>query len=101
MPGRFLGLPIPLWGYICLFLAILYAFVWPKQALVNRPRTKFERFIIRWGHALCWFLLSLGAFFWAAELIPLAIVLAISGSVSYLLFMIVVTSGMKRSVNKK
>ena len=101
MPDRFLGLPIPLWGYICLLLAIFYAFKWPKLALTTRPRSKFEKFIIRWGHALCWLLLSLGAFFWAAEFIPLAMALAISGSVLYLFFMVVVSAGLPRPVKKK
>lgn len=53
----FLNLPWFVWAGLALVIVIVYSFVWiPKTAL---DATGFRFFILRWGHALTWFLLSI------------------------------------------
>jgi len=60
METKFLGIPLALWGLVCLGLAVVWIFVWPSDKAVA-PDT-LHYFILRWFHALTWLLLALAAF---------------------------------------
>ena len=60
MNDTFLGLPYFGWGSICLAVATLYFFVWPKAP--GRARSRFTHLIIRYFHSLVWLLLAAACF---------------------------------------
>jgi hypothetical protein len=90
MSKKFLGLPLPVWGVLCLALSIVWILVWPSDRAVV-PGT-LAYFILRWFHALVWVLLGLAAFI-AAFKEPggarLAKLVALASLVVYLVFMAV------------
>ena len=66
---EYLGLPVYLWGVICLGVALLYFFVWPRQKPdAPVPRPTWRQFILRWFHSLVWVLLAVACFMWAGWL---------------------------------
>ncbi len=86
IPG-FLNLPWFAWAGLALLVAILYSFFWPKKALT--AKTGLRHFIVRWGHALAWILLT--ANFLLRGLSPslnrAADALALAGGAVYLVFL--------------
>lgn len=62
MKTKLWGVPLVVWGVICLALAILWIVVWPSDKAV--PEDGLRYFILRWFHALTWLLLALSA--WVA-----------------------------------
>lgn len=54
-PG-WLGLPLVVWGLICLAAAVAWSFFWPADRAIGAAGLRF--FLIRWGHALVWALLA-------------------------------------------
>jgi hypothetical protein len=56
----FLGLPLFVWGLICLALAALWGFVWPSQRAAGADGPRL--LLVRWGHCLVWLLLALMCF---------------------------------------
>ena len=53
----FLNIPWFAWAGLALIIALIYSFIWiPKSAF---EATGFRFFILRWGHALTWFLLTI------------------------------------------
>lgn len=60
MNDTFLGFPYVGWGTICLVIAALYFFVWPKAPGRNRP--PLAHFIFRYFHSLVWLLLAAACF---------------------------------------
>ena len=84
----FLNLPWFAWAGLALVVAVIYAFVWPHKAVTDTAGFRF--FILRWGHALVWILLTIN--FILRGLSPSLngaanLVAAVSGLV-YLLFMV-------------
>ena len=59
MKTKLWGVPLVVWGVICLALAILWIVVWPSDKAVAEDGLRF--FILRWFHALTWLLLALSA----------------------------------------
>ncbi|HEY8600239.1 MAG TPA: hypothetical protein VIL85_17510 [Thermomicrobiales bacterium] len=53
---RFLGVPLFVWGALCLLIAVIFTLVVPQQMNVS---TGVRFFLLRWGHALVWLLLAL------------------------------------------
>lgn len=53
----FLNLPWLLWAGIAFIIAVIYTFVWPHKAAAEAEGFRF--FILRWGHALVWILLTI------------------------------------------
>ena len=53
-----LGVPLAIWGGVCLAVAAVWLFVWPSKTTATGPR----RFILRWFHTLVWLLLAAAAF---------------------------------------
>lgn len=55
---KMLGVPLAVWGGLCLVLTGVWVFVWPRQAALAGVRF----IIVRWFHALTWLLLAVAAF---------------------------------------
>ena len=53
----FFDIPWFLWAVFSALIALIYSFVWPKKAATES--TGLRRFVIRWGHALTWILLTI------------------------------------------
>ena len=89
----FLNLPWFAWAAIALLIAILYAFVWPKDRIADLNGFRF--LILRWGHALTWLLLTIN--FVLRGMDPkyntAANLFAATGGSIYLLFMIMTFLG--------
>jgi hypothetical protein len=60
MAQNFLGLPLLLWGVICLAMTVVWIFVWPKDRANSAHPVRY--FIIRWFHAFVWLFLAAAAF---------------------------------------
>lgn len=56
---RFLGVPLYLWGLLCLAIAMIFVFVAPRP-LGDDAVARF--LLLRWGHALVWLLLAFFCF---------------------------------------
>lgn len=60
MNNQLLGVPYTVWGVLCLILAAVWAFAYPRNRVTPEYGLRF--IILRWFHALAWLLLALGAF---------------------------------------
>jgi hypothetical protein len=84
----FLNLPWFVWAGLAFAIAVIYAFIWPQKAVAVHAGFRF--FIVRWGHALTWLLLTLN--FLLRGLSPAlegtANILAILGALFYALFIL-------------
>jgi hypothetical protein len=93
-----LGIPLVIWSLPFLFLAVFYAFVWPKKLAEGRPFSPWALRILRWGNSLSWLCLALALISWGLGDLPLAYLLAILGGVFYLLFVVVVSGRNQRRI---
>ncbi len=84
----FLNFPWFAWAGIALIVAVIYTIFWPKDRITDMAGVRF--FVLRWGHALVWYLLALN--FLLRGLTPKlggpANLIAVAGGLMYLLFMI-------------
>ena len=82
----FLNLPWFLWAVLALIVAVIYSFVWPHKAVVA---TDFRLFILRWGHALTWLLITINFVLRgiSPSLNSTANWIALAGGIMYLLFL--------------
>ncbi len=82
----FLNLPWLAWAGIALVVAVIYTFIWPKDRIADL--TGFRFLVLRWAHALTWYLLAVN--FLLRGLDPkfsgIANLVAASGGLIYLLF---------------
>ena len=82
----FLNLPWLVWAGIALVVAVIYTFIWPKDRIADL--TGFRFLVLRWAHALTWYLLAVN--FLLRGLDPkfsgIANLVAASGGLIYLLF---------------
>lgn len=84
----FLNLPWFVWAGLALLVAIAYSFFGiPKEAL---EASGFRFFILRWGHALVWVLLTINFVLrgTSPNLNGIANLVAATGGVLYLVFML-------------
>ncbi len=81
------GLPMYVFGILCLVLALSYGVQWPKA--VGRERPFLTHLIIRWGHSLVWLLLAIACFLWYVGSNPLGNQLAANAMILYIIFIIV------------
>jgi len=78
----FLGIPLPIIGFVCFIIAAIFIFVRPK----TRPESSFlGGYILHWFHSLAWVLFGTAAFYQRASNL-LAIALLIVGLVVYAVF---------------
>jgi hypothetical protein len=84
----FLNLPWFLWAALALLVGIIYSFFWPQKAADLAVGYRF--FIIRWGHALVWFLLAINFALRgiSPSLNSIANLLAFVGGITYVLFIL-------------
>jgi len=83
----FFGLPWFLWAVLALVIAVIYSFVWPRKTATGM--TGIRLFIIRWGHALIWVLLTINFVLRGIDpaLNSTANIFALIGGLMYVLFM--------------
>ena len=89
MDARLLGVPLIIWGALCLVLTAVWVVVWPHDKATAVDGLRF--FILRWFHALVWLLLAIAAFIAAFNLLggaSTARIVAFLALISYLVFMV-------------
>jgi hypothetical protein len=88
MVKGFLNLPWFLWAGLALVLAVVWVYVGPHTKMPVMPG--FRYFIVRWGHALTWFLLAINFLLRgiSPSLDGMANMIALAGGAIYLLFMV-------------
>jgi hypothetical protein len=75
MEETLLGIPFFTWGRVCLGLAVLWYFIWPKdktpeslkQSPTYKPRPVWVHSVLRWFHALAWVLLAATCCCWMPD----------------------------------
>lgn len=60
MQAKLFGVPLIIWGVVCIVLTIVWTVVWPSEKVTPDGGLRF--LILRWFHALTWLLLALAAF---------------------------------------
>lgn len=83
-------------GLICLGLAVLWYFVWPKdktpepfkQLPTYRPRPAWMQPVLRWCHMLVWLLLATACFFADAGRSALATACLLLAGGTYVIFIV-------------
>lgn len=86
--NTFLGVSFFVWAGLCLAVAGTYLIIWPKPPKKStHERTRGTHLVLRYFHALVWFLLAAACFLWGVGN-PLATVLALLALVVYALFMV-------------
>lgn len=88
MSNVLFGLPLYLWGLICMAIAGLYAVLWPKPR-PGQVRPAWAHLVLRWFHSLVWLLLAVACFLWALDLAAYAYGIAWLALPAYLAFITV------------
>ena len=60
MDAKLFGVPLVIWGALCLVLTAVWIVVWPHDKASAVDGLRF--LILRWFHALVWLLLAIAAF---------------------------------------
>jgi hypothetical protein len=83
----FLNLPWFAWAVLTLVVALIYSFTWIPKG--TNEAIGFRFFILRWGHALTWFLITINFVLRgiSPNLNGTANLIAAAGGLMYLLFM--------------
>lgn len=89
---KFGGVPVMVWGLLCVLMALVWLWVWPADRV--SPGEGWRFIVLRWFHALTWLLLALGVFSAALRLAGGALVrpLAFAALLAYLVFLAVFVS---------
>jgi len=93
MDAKLIGIPLVVWGALCLLLAAIWMIVWPHGKANADDGLRFV--ILRWFHALVWLLLALAAFLAAFNLLggaATARIVAFLALITYLVFMVTLTT---------
>jgi len=87
MISGFFGLPWFSWAGFSLIIAVIYSFLWPKKSVT--ANTGFRFFVLRWGHAVTWVLLTINFVLRGIgpDLNGMASFFALAGAVTYVLFL--------------
>jgi type VI protein secretion system component VasK len=88
--AKFLGVPFSVWGLLALGVALLFAFVWPKERVGDAHGLRLV--ILRWAHTLVWLLLALSFFMRATNLPNLANPIALLAGLTYAFFIFTLIS---------
>ena len=89
MGVKFLGVPVFIWGGVCLVVALAFTAVWPSNKITNDTAT-LRFFILRWFHAIVWLLLAAACFVRGAGILGgagTANMIALAALLVYLVFM--------------
>ncbi|MBK9711019.1 MAG: hypothetical protein IPO81_06715 [Kouleothrix sp.] len=89
MDRKFLGVPLVVWGTLCIVLTIVWSIFWPHQKAATTTGLRFV--ILRWFHALVWLLLAIAAFLAAIDGLggpALARTVAFLSLIAYLVFLV-------------
>lgn len=87
MEAKFLEVPLVAWGVLCCVLTIVWLVFWPTDKATSSLGFRFV--ILRWFHALVWFLLAIAAFVAAFNIVggpATARVLAFLSFITYVIF---------------
>jgi len=88
MDAKLFGVPLILWGVLCIVLTIVWVSVWPSEKVAATNEVRY--FILRWFHALTWLLLAVAAFLTAFNWLggaATARMVALLSLIAYLIFM--------------
>jgi hypothetical protein len=105
MNDTLLGIPYFTLGLVCLGLAMLWYFVWPKdrtpepikQLPEYKPRPAWLQSVLRWFHALAWVMLAAMFWFLDAGQQALAEASALIAGIMYVTFVVaIVKDGQRR-----
>jgi hypothetical protein len=105
MDGTLFGIPYFTLGLVCLGLAGLWYFVWPKdrtpeplkQLPEYKPRPAWVQSVLRWFHALAWVMLAAMFWFLDAAQTTLASASALIAGFMYVTFMVtLIKDGQRR-----
>jgi Flp pilus assembly protein TadB len=96
MDVTFPGIPFFTLGLVCLGLAVLWYYVWPKDRTPEplkklpeyKPRPAWMHSVLRWFHALAWVLLAATCWFLDAGQDPLAAASALMAGIMYVTFVV-------------
>jgi hypothetical protein len=81
------GIPLPLVGFGCFILALLFWNVWPKSKAKPYKRISWPGYILHFFHPLAWVLLGLAAFVQVRNP-EISIALAGLGGFAYIIFIV-------------
>lgn len=95
-----LGVPVYFIAILSLIPVVYFAIVWPKQQIEAQAFSPAARRFLRWANSLSWLCLSLALFAWGARNIPLALLFVILGGLVYLLFLVLLTTNLRRPPRK-
>ena len=105
MDGTLLGIPFFTLGLVCLGLAVLWYYVWPKdrtpepikQLPEYKPRPAWIHTVLRWFHALAWVMLAAMCWFLDSAQATLAAASALVAGLMYVMFVVVlIKDGQRR-----
>ena len=85
--NTFLDIPLFIWALICLAIALVYYYVWPKPQKNTLPRPRWARALLRYGHSLVWVLFGGVCLVWPLGATLLAQVLGLLALLLYAAFM--------------
>jgi hypothetical protein len=93
MIAALLGVPLLIWGCLCLLVAGIYLIYCPGFRGAGRPGAgrAWRRVVLRWFHPLVWLLLGLSCFIWGGYIAggaAVANILAVASLVIYVIFML-------------
>lgn len=88
-PDQFLGIPFLVWILLCLMVAFIYSFIYPKIKS-DKGNASLRQQILRWGHSLVWYILAVSFLLRMIDGVEevVADIVAWSGFVVYIVFII-------------
>jgi hypothetical protein len=89
MVKGFLNIPWIAWSALAFIVAIIYSFIWPNDRIRNL--TGFRFLVLRWAHALTWFLLAVNFLLRGidASFNGAADIIALGGGLAYISFLLI------------
>lgn len=98
------GIPYFIWSLVCLGLAVLWYFVWPKDRTPEpikqrpdyKPRPTWVQVVLRWFHALVWLLLAMMFLFFGVGQAALASTTGLAAGIIYGMFVVAVVKDDQR-----
>ena len=104
MDGTLFGIPYFTLGLVCLGLAVVWYFVWPKDRTPEpfrklpeyKPRPTWMQSVLRWFHALAWVLLAAMFLFLDAGQATLASASGLMAGIMYVTFVVALVKDSQR-----